>query len=366
VLHTNPITLADYTAPSHHLWCLQAHEQSLSVVYGYYEPIGKRARVASGGDDQKLVVHDPESGDCVSTISGLTAHLRIMGSHATPDGQRQLLVAGSDLGTLLICDPEAGVILHTLEAHTLAVTCLALFLPTSAPDRVYFVSGYDVSQSCVRSCKEEAVSMIMMILVVMTMIRLTTRISSARFWPSSVMMPRMTRSILVNMCGRSQDCRAKVWDDEGYLIVDLGDHNGPVLGVATYQDPVEGQDRIVVGCRHRDITVWTATGTLLRSLAVGDTGSGSFAVSVFPSVDGESRLVSSNMHSGIDVWDPERGTLLGRTILSDAPVARLRCFESEDGRMLVAAICRKGQVNVWLLGDAPPSSGGVRVANKLG
>jgi WD40 repeat protein len=286
-----------------------AHSGFIRLPHVYYEPVGGRPRVASGGEDSLVRVFDPETGELISSIGGLRASIRIIDSHASADGQRQLLAAGDEEGNLFLCDPESGAVIQHIAVHTKHIRSLAFFQPTSAPDRVYFVSA-------------------------------------------------------------SEDNTAKVWDDAGVMVGDLSDPDKPaeVWSVATYKERVGEEDRIVTGDSRGSLRVWTETGALLRVFPRDDDRGREcrHAMAVFRASDGACRLVSNNRRSGIDIWDPETGELLTTVEVGVSYIVRLRCFESDDGRNLAASIEYTGQVRVWQLGDAQPSTTAVRAANKLG
>jgi hypothetical protein len=69
------------------------------------------------------------------------------------------------------------------------------------------------------------------------------------------------------------------------------------------------------------------------------------------------------------VWDPDAGELLSAV---EAPggdksnVCRMRLFESDDGRYLLATMQYNGSLRIWDLGEAPQRVPQMRAATKLG
>ncbi len=87
-----------------------------------YSPDG--ARLAAGGDDQRVVVVDAASGELITEITGFAG--RIQSVAFSPDGRR-VLTAGKDQ-TLRLWDAATGELVRTFAGHDQEVLS-AIFHP---------------------------------------------------------------------------------------------------------------------------------------------------------------------------------------------------------------------------------------------
>ena len=87
-----------------------------------FSPDGRR--LAAGGDDQKVVIVDANSGELRAEMAGFTG--RIQSVAFSPDG-RQILTAGQD-PALRLWDTETGGLVRTFAGHSLEVLS-AVFHP---------------------------------------------------------------------------------------------------------------------------------------------------------------------------------------------------------------------------------------------
>jgi WD40 repeat protein len=171
----------------------------------------------------------------------------------------------------------------------------------------------------------------------------------------------------------------QVWRaEDGHLVASLDGHADWVTNVKVYREPVEGRVRVVTSCDNSfkaNFHVWDAqTGVQLRTHTNGRGDDNGF--NIFYSSEGAPRVVSLN-DQGIEVWDPEEGSVLSQISSGERRFrflpSSLHLYESEAGQQCLAAGALEpgddvyGPPFLWDLGEAALTSRrAVRAAHKLG
>jgi hypothetical protein len=124
------------------LRAIPAHRGYVRPLFIYNDPREGRPRVASGGEDATVTVHDAESGTCVSILRGFAGNLKVLSGYVTPDGMGQRVMGGDERGKILVFDPEAGQLLYELAGHEpKTIRAFAVFEGASPPHIPFIVTG---------------------------------------------------------------------------------------------------------------------------------------------------------------------------------------------------------------------------------
>jgi hypothetical protein len=164
----------------------------------------------------------------------------------------------------------------------------------------------------------------------------------------------------------------RLWDGEtGQLVRTLGQQRREagvkVLALTLYKEHVQGRDRFAAAGTHQAIDVYDGeTGALVHTL-LGLRGHVAKITCLLAveAADGPLHLLSGSADGTIKLWAPEQGRTLHTLRRHEEPITHLLHFVEEGRTRLVSADSR-GVLLVWDLGDAPPESGFIRAAGKLG
>ncbi|WP_157852532.1 AAA family ATPase [Kitasatospora sp. NRRL B-11411] len=124
-------------------------------------------------------------------------------------------------------------------------------------------------------------------------------------------------------------------------------HHGPVLGMAVFEQPGSGAERLVTVDAKGWALVWRADRSL-RETEWRAHDEGARAVTVYTDPKHGVVLTVTGEDGTVRLWDPEGRRELGRLTGHEGPVYAVTAFtDPEDGAMVLATAGQDGTVRLW-------------------
>lgn len=281
--------VAGSAKPTSFHWNLSGHAGPLTALTVLPGPDGA-VRLASGGGDQSIRLWNPDTGQTEIVLLDDTV-VTAMAALAGPGGAALLASAGQN-SNITLWDPASGAKRHVISAHKPAVRSLASFCDRAG--NAILLSGGDDRRIHAWAPGED---------------RPLRTLDGKHLGPVTALTTYRDRAGRQIVASSGPECTIRIWDlaTEEELTV-LAGHTGEVTALA-----VTGSgDMPLLASTGLDgtIRVWNILGYRRRHVLVSTRGPAAILASVtLP--DGREILAAAGSGARIDLWDPERGYLVG-------------------------------------------------------